>query len=331
VSVVPFSGLPTGRSGKPFQYVIQNPDFAALKEASARVVERLRERPGFTDVDSSLRLNKPELRVRIDRDKAAALGVSASDVANTLRVLLGGADVTRFKRGNERYDVIVQLQDDDRLSPAQLGQIHVRARSGQLVQLSNLVDVREGVGPSSLDHYNRRRSVIVDANLQEKPLGTALTEADALAREILPVGFTTAVAGESQSFQESVSSLAVTFALAVVAVYLVLAAQFESFVHPFTILLALPLALVGAFLALAALGMTLNIYSFIGIVMLVGLVTKNSILLVDYTNRLRARGRPLRVAVVEAGVVRLRPILMTALSTFFGILPVALGLRSAWR
>jgi multidrug efflux pump len=326
VFVFTFSALQTGSRGKPLQYVIQNPDFEALQEYSRRMLERVRTMSGYTDVDINLRLNKPEIRVQIDRNKAAALGISASEVANTLRVLLGGDDVTKFKRGNERYDVIVQLRESDRVRPDHLSQIYTRARSGQLVQLANLVNIEEGVGPSSLNHYNRRRSVILDANLHDKPLGTALEEMNALAREMLPAGFTTTVAGESRDYEESFASLAFTFLLAIAAVYLVLAGQFESFVHPFTILLALPLALFGALLALASFGMTLNIYSFIGVVMLVGLVTKNSILLVDYANTLRAEGVSVREAVLRAGAVRLRPILMTAVSTLFGILPVAIGL-----
>jgi multidrug efflux pump len=325
--IVAFSGLPTGqRGGKPFQFVVQHPEFAVLRQAEAALVARLRDAPGFTDVDSNLRLNKPEVRVRIDRDKAASLGVSTADVANTLRVLLGGATVTDFKRGNERYDVIVQLEAADRTAPAQLGRLYVRTRGGNLVQLASLLQVEEGVGPSSLNHYNRRRSVIVDANLVDKPLGTALAEAQQIARTILPPGASTEKAGESRDFAESFSSLFFAFALAVVAVYLVLAAQFESFVHPFTILLTLPLALLGAFASLALFGMTINIYSFIGLVMLIGLVTKNSILLVDCANRLREDGHGLRDAVVQAGALRLRPILMTAISTLFGVLPVALGL-----
>jgi multidrug efflux pump len=324
--IVAFSGLPTGQRGKPFQFVVQHPEFATLKQAESALVARLHEVPGFTDVDSNLRLNKPEVRIRIDRDKAASLGVSTSDVANTLRVLLGGATVTDFKRGNERYDVIVQLQARDRAVPAHLGRLYVRTRAGGLIQLATLLQIEEGVGPSALNHYNRRRSVIVDANLIDTPLGTALDRAQAIAREILPPGATTEKAGESRDFAESFSSLLVAFVLAVVAVYLVLAAQFESFVHPFTILLTLPLALFGAFASLAAFGMTVNIYSFIGLVMLIGLVTKNSILLVDCANRLREEGHPLRDAVVEAGALRLRPILMTAISTLFGVLPVAFGL-----
>lgn len=326
VFATPFSGLPTGSRGKPLEFVIQNPDFEALQEYTPQIVERVRELDGFTGVDSDLRINKPELRVRIDRNKAAALGVSVADIANTLRILLGGADVTKFRHGNERYDVIVQLSEEDRETPQQIENLYVRSRGGALVQLANVIDVAENVGPSSLNHYNRRRSVVIDANLQGKPLGTALAEVQAVAAEVLPPGFTTAVSGESKEFEESFDGLAFTFVLAIVAVYLVLAGQFESFVHPFTILLALPLALFGALGLLVSLDMTLNIYSFIGMVMLVGLVTKNSILLVDYAGRLRAQGESAREAVLRAGVVRLRPILMTALSTLFGILPIAIGL-----
>lgn len=326
VFLVTFSGLQTGGGGKPLQFVIQNPDFQALRRYSGAMLERLRGLAGFADVDSDLRLNKPELRIRLDRNKAAALGVSASDVANTLRVLLGGDDVTKYKKGNERYDVIVQLQESDRATPQQLGEIYIRSRSGELVQLSNLLEIEEGVGPNSLNHYNRRRSVILDANLQGVPLGEAIERVQKVAVEVLPAGFTTAVAGQSKDFEESFSSLAFTFLLATITVYLVLAGQFESFVHPFTILLALPLAIFGAFASLLSLGMTLNIYSFIGLVMLVGLVTKNSILLVDYTNQLRSQGIEMRRAVVDAGRVRLRPILMTAISTLFGVLPTAIGL-----
>ena len=326
VFATPFSGLPIGGRGKPLSFVIQNPDFEELAEYTPQMVERLREIPGLTGVDSDLRINKPELRVRIDRDKAASLGVSASEVANTLRILLGGSDVTKFRRGNERYEVNVRLADEDRVTAQDIENLYVRGRNGKLVQLGNLVEVTEDLGPSTLNHYNRRRSVVIDANLEDIPLGTALDKVNAVAREILPAGFTTTVSGESKEFEESFDGLIITFLLAIVAVYLVLAGQFESFVHPFTILLALPLALFGAFSLLAILGMTINIYSFIGMVMLIGLVTKNSILLVDYANQSRNRGMDLRSALLSAGRVRFRPILMTAVSTLVGILPVAMGL-----
>jgi multidrug efflux pump subunit AcrB len=247
-------------------------------------------------------------------------------VASALQVLFGGQDVTKYKRGNERYDVVVQLQDRYRATPRDLQEVYITGRDGRLVQLSNVIRVEEGVGPSQINHYNRRRSVILDANLDGIPLGEGLERVRELAREVLPAGFTTAVAGQSEEFEQSARSMMLSFLLAVIGIYLVLAGQFESFLHPFTIMLALPFALVGAVVALAVFGMTLNIYSLIGVIMLMGLVVKNSILLVDYTNTLRERGREMRVAVVESAVVRLRPILMTSISIIFGVLPIAIAL-----
>ena len=325
------SAFNTGGFAKPLQLVIQATDLDELAAASQEMLARARQIPGLTGVDTDLDLNKPELEVTIDRARAASLGVSVEDVATALQVLFGGRDVTKFKRGNERYDVIVQLESAFRSTPDQVSQVYLRGdglggEGGGLVQLSNLVRVEEGVGPSQINHYDRRRSVILDANLDGIPLGEGLARVRALAAEILPPGFTTAVAGESEDFEESAASLLFSLLLAIVAIYLVLAGQFESFLHPLTIMLALPLALFGAVVSLWALGMTLNIYSFIGIIMLMGLVTKNSILLVDYTNTLRERGRPRGEAVLEASVVRLRPIVMTSISIVFGVLPIALAL-----
>ena len=325
VFATPFSGLPTGGRGQPLQFILQSPDWNALVTETGAFVEAMDTVPGLVGIRTDLEIDNPELRVRIDRDKAASLGVSAAAVADTLRILLGGDRTTRFRRGNERYEVILRLEEDQRAAPEQLERIQVRAASGDLIQLANLVEVDEGIGPSAIGHHNRRRSVVISADLDGRPLGDVLTDVRRLARETLPAGFSTAVGGESQEMEEAFGSLSFTFLLALVAVFLVLAAQFESFVHPFTILLALPLAIFGSFLLLVSLGMTLNIYSFIGLVMLLGLVTKNSILLVDYTGTLRRRGLARDQAVVEAACVRLRPILMTALSTVMGILPVAIG------
>jgi hydrophobe/amphiphile efflux-1 (HAE1) family protein len=320
------SSLNTGGFSKPLQFVLQGSDLDQMAEVSQTMVERAREIPGLAGVDTDLELSKPELRVSIDRQRAASLGVSVEEVASTLQVLFGGQDVTRYKKGNERYDVIVQLEDDYRNTPRQIGEVYVRAENDQLVKLSSLVRVNEGVGPSQINHYNRARSVILDSNLDGIPLGEGLARVRQLAEEVLPSGFTTAVAGESEDFEESLSSLLFSLGMAILAIYLVLAGQFESFVHPFTIMLALPLALFGAVASLALMGMTLNIYSFIGIIMLMGLVTKNSILLVDYTNTLRERGESRFDAVVRAGAVRLRPILMTSVAIIFGVLPIALAL-----
>jgi multidrug efflux pump len=326
VFVLAPSAFSTSGFQKPLQFVIQATELDELAAASQEMLLRARETPGLAGVDTDLDLNKPELAVSIDRSRAASLGVSVEEVATTLQVLFGGRDVTKYKRGNERYDVIVQLADVYRDTPDRVGQVYLRGGDGGLVQLSNLVRVDEGVGPSQINHYDRRRSVILDANLAGIPLGEGLARVRALAAEVLPEGFTTAVAGESQDFEESAASLLFSLVMAVVAIYLVLAGQFESFLHPLTIMLALPLALFGAIVSLAAFGMTLNIYSFIGIIMLMGLVTKNSILLVDYTNTLRGRGVAREEAVVRGAVVRLRPILMTSIAVVFGVLPIALAL-----
>ena len=326
VFVIAPSAFNTGGFQKPLQYVIQATELDELAEVSDQLLAEVRQVEGLAGVDVDLDLNKPELAVSIDRSRAASLGVSVQDVATTLQVLFGGQDVTKFKRGNERFDVVVQLEDLYRNTPSQVGQVYLRGGGGELVQLSSVVRVDEGVGPSQINHYNRRRSVILDANLDGIPLGEGLERVQTLAERILPEGFTTAVAGESEDFQESASSLLFSLLAAVVAIYLVLAGQFESFLHPLTIMLALPLAIFGAVVSLAALGMTFNIYSFIGIIMLMGLVTKNSILLVDYTNTLREGGMERRQAVVRGAVVRLRPILMTSIAIVFGVLPIAIAL-----
>lgn len=315
-----------GGSGKPVQYVLQHPDLDRLGTASEEMMARMREAPGLTGVDSDLELDKPKLTVTVDRGKAAAVGVRVADVATTLQVLLGGQDLSKFRRGNERYDVIAQLRRPDRATPDDLRSIYLRGEGGDLVQLANVVNVREEVGPSQINHFNRMRAVTLDANLEGIPLGEGLRRVDAIAGQVLSTDFVTDVAGEAQLFQESLASLFFALAMAVLAIYLVLAGQFESFVHPFTIMLALPMALFGAVLSLAAFGMTINIYSMIGIIMLMGLVTKNSILLVDYTNTLRARGVERERAVVRAGAVRLRPILMTSVSIIIGVAPIALAL-----
>jgi multidrug efflux pump subunit AcrB len=323
---VSLSAIPTsGGFQAPVQLVLLADDFEQLAESSRRFTDRISRIPGVMDVDTDLELDKPELRVRIDRDKAADLGVSVGTIASTLQVLLGGQEVTTYKSGGEQYDVIVQLHARDRMVPRDMDRIHVRTGSGALVPLSSFVEVGVGVGPSSLNHVDKERAVTVTANLEGLDLKQALERIDAVAAEVLPGGVRTVRAGQAEDFEESARSLLLTFVLSVAFIYMVLASQFNSFVHPFTIMLSLPLGLVGAFASLFAFGMTLNIYSAIGIILLMGIVTKNAILLVDYTNTLRSRGMDRMDAVLQAAQVRLRPILMTAVSTGFGVLPIALG------
>jgi multidrug efflux pump len=317
-----------GFRGTPVELVVQGDDIGELKRLSDEIADRLRERPGFVNVRSDLFLNKPQLEVAIDRDRASDLGVSVRDIAGTLQILLGGLDLSTFKLEGETYNVMAQLPRGDRSRPADLYSIYVRGRDAQLVSLRSVVQAREAVAPRSLNHFDRRRSATINADLGEGlSQGDALAQAEAVAREVLAgvPGTRFDFSGEAEKFFESGNALVSAYLLAVLVVYLVLAGQFESFVHPLTILVAVALSFTGALVALLAAGDTLNLYSKIGLVMLVGLVAKNSILIVEFANQLRERGTPLREATFEAARTRFRPILMTALATIMGILPIALG------
>ncbi|MBP2681922.1 MAG: multidrug transporter AcrB [Candidatus Krumholzibacteriota bacterium] len=246
-------------------------------------------------------------------------------MGTTLETLLGGRAVTNFKRGTKQYDVILQMKSTARSTPDIIPELYVRGAGG-MVQLANVVRVQETLAPKELNHYNRVRSATITANLVPGVhLGQALRDLDRIAQEKLPAGFKREYAGQSLEYKTSSSSLYFMFVLAIIFIYLVLAAQFESFVHPFTILLSVPLAVFGALLTLFLFKQSLNIYSQIGLIMLIGLVTKNAILIVEFSNQLRARGEEIMDAVVHAATIRLRPILMTSFSTIFGVLPIAMG------
>lgn len=316
-----------GGFGKPVQFVVQNPDFQQLTQAMDTLIKRARQIPGLINVDTDLRVNKPELTVHFDRDRAEDLGVPVRDVAGTLQTLLGGRRISTFTRDNKLYDVIARLSPEDRATPSDMANIYLRGRNGALVQLDALALVDEGVGPRQLNHFNRIRSATLTASLAPGfTLGEAVDSLRALSAEVLPKGSGTALAGESRELEESGSSLYFAFVLALVVVFMVLASQFESLIHPFTVLLAVPLAVTGALLTLLVFKATINLYSQIGMILLIGLVTKNSILLVEYANQLREAGRNTLDAVREAGRIRLRPILMTSVSTIMGAMPIALGL-----
>lgn len=319
----PFGGR---QDTRPVQFVIQHPDLEVLAEGSEELVRQLRDADGFLDVDSDLDLNKPELMVHIDRERASLLGISVADISQALQLMLGGVDVTDYQERGKQYNVIARLREEDRAQPRNLDQVYLRGHSGDLVPLSNIARFEEDVGPSQINHFNRVRSVTVAANLEGLALSDALEKVRELADDIFPAETTYELTGTARDLEASFQALTFTLILAIVVVFLVLAAQFNSWIHPFTIMLGLPLALVGAFGGLLLAGQSLNIFSFIGLIMLTGLVTKNGILLIDYTNRLRDRGVERYEAVVTAGKVRLRPILMTAVTTIFGVLPIALGL-----
>lgn len=329
VQAFAFAPSPIGGFGSPVQFVVQHPDFDSLIAAMPAFQARASQIPGLVNVQSNLKVNKPELTVRYDRDRAEDLGVSVSDVGSTLETMLGGRRVSTFTRDNKLYDVMVQMRPDDRATPSDMTSLYVRGRDRQLINLAAVTTVDEGVGPQRLFHYNRVPSFTISANpLPGFTLGEALDSLNAVAAELLPRGGSTALSGELREFAESGAALYFAFLLALLVVYMVLAAQFESLVHPFTVLLAVPLAVTGALVTLFLTGATLNLYSQIGMILLIGLASKNSILLVEYANQLREQGRPLLEATLEAGRVRLRPILMTAFATIFGALPIALGLSA---
>jgi multidrug efflux pump len=313
--------------GNPVQFVIQNPDFDLLVKGNDTLLARARQVKGLINVDSDLRVNKPELTVNFDRDRAEDLGVPVGDVATTLQVLLGGNRTSTFTRNNKQYDVIVQLDPRARATPSDMTGLYVRGRAGELVKLEALASVKEGVGPRELNHFNRVRASTLTAGLAPGfTLGEALDSLTRIASEVLPKGSSTALAGESRELDESGSSLYFAFLLALLVVFMVLASQFESLIHPFTVLLAVPLAVTGALFTLKLAGATLNLYSQIGMILLIGLVTKNSILLVEYINQLRERGMSTLDAALESGRIRFRPILMTSVATVMGAVPIAFGL-----
>ncbi len=310
----------------PVQYVVQANSYEDLERMTNALLAKARESRVLANPDTDLRLNKPQLAVDIDREKAAALGIDVETIGRTLETLLGGRQVTRFKREGKQYEVIVQLEAKDRNTPADLTSIFVRARDGTLVQLSNLVKVRETVGPKELNHFNRLRATVLSANVAPGyTLGEALEVLDAAAKDTLDASARVELDGPSREFRESGATLVLTFLLALAFIYLVLAAQFESFVSPFVIMLTVPLAMTGALAALKLTGGTLNVYSQIGLVMLIGLITKHGILIVEFSNQLRERGMAAGEAVVEAATLRLRPILMTTGAMVLGALPLALA------
>jgi HAE1 family hydrophobic/amphiphilic exporter-1 len=316
-----------GASRGGFEILIRgNLPLAELDRLADQMMSRLEAKGGFVDLDKSLKLGLPELRVVPDRQKAAALGVDARTVASAIQMMIGGADIGVFKEGGSRYDIRMRLDKEFRDDPDAIGSLYVRSRDGNVVELRNLVSVETSAAASAITRTGRQRSVAISANLVDKPLGVAVKEAMEIGAEILPEGVTVALDGAAKAMADGVSQLGVALLLSILVIYMVLAAQFESLVHPLTVMLALPLSMVGALGALLFSGNTLNLFSMIGIILLFGLVTKNSILLVDYANQLRARGMDKLEAMRTAAPVRMRPVLMTAISMIFGVLPAALGL-----
>jgi multidrug efflux pump len=318
------------RGGLPISYIIQAPNFEKLREKLPLFMEEISKDPTFTMTDANLKFNKPEINISIDREKSKNLGVSILDVAQTLQFALSGQRFAYFQMNGKQYQVIGQYEKIDRNDPLDLTSIFVRNNKGELIQLDNLVQMEETSTPPQLYHYNRFMSATVSAGLAPgKSIGDGIDAMDRAADKILDDTFSTDLSGESRDFKESSSNTLFAFALALLLVYLILAAQFESFIDPFIIILTVPMAVAGAFLSLWLFGQTWNIFSQIGTIMLIGLVTKNGILIVEFANQLKEQGKPISEAIIEASAARLRPILMTSLAIALGALPIAMALGAA--
>jgi multidrug efflux pump len=319
--------LGQGFTQRPINYVITTSDsYQNLSQVVRTFQDELAKNPGFVQVDTDLRLNKPELRLEVDRERAADMGVSVELIARAVETMLGGRKVTRYKRNGEQYDVIVQTNPSGRNAPDDIEKIFVRGRLDTMIPLSALVKIREVVAPRELNHFGQRRSATITSNLSATySLGEALDFMDVTAKKVLKPGYITDLNGVSREFRKSADSLSLVFVLALVFIFLVLAAQFESFVDPFVILFSVPLSMAGALLALKYSGGTLNVFSQIGLITLVGLITKHGILIVEFANQLREQGFDTVLAIKRSASQRLRPIMMTTGAMVLGAVPLALA------
>ncbi len=313
--------------GMPVQFVLQNLDFEKLKSVLPKFMDEAQNSPVFSNVDVDLKFNKPELNITVDRLKANSLGVSEKDVSDALSSAFSGSRYGYFLRNNKQYFIIGQVDREDRNAPADLSSLYVPSKNGGMVQLDNVIKMEENSSPPMLYHYNRFKSATVSANLSKGyTQGDGIKEMQRIADKLTDDSFNTALAGSSRDFAESTSNILFSLVLALLLVYLILAAQFESFRDPFIIMLTVPMALAGALISLKIFGQTLNIFSEIGMILLIGIVTKNGILIVEFANRKRKEGLDKQTAAFEAASGRFRPILMTSLATMFGALPIALAL-----
>ena len=314
------------RGGMPVQYVLQAMTIDRLQEVLPLFMEKVYESDVLQMADVNLKFSKPEARITINRDKANLLGVSTRDIAQTLQYGLSGQRMGYFYMNGKQYEILAEINRQQRNKPADLKSIYLRSKTGEMIQMDNLVEVQENVAPPQLYHYNRFLSATVSAGLAKgKTIGEGLEEMDRIAAEVLPDDFRTALYGDSKEFRESSSSLMFAFLLAIVLIYLILAAQFESFKDPLVIMLTVPLAIAGALIFMTLTGQTMNIYSQIGIIMLIGLVAKNGILIVEFANQKQEAGEGLRSAIETAALQRMRPILMTSASTILGLLPLTMA------
>ncbi|HWJ29022.1 MAG TPA: efflux RND transporter permease subunit, partial [Flavisolibacter sp.] len=318
------------RGGLPVQFVIQNNDFNKLAQAVPKFLDEANRDPVFQGVDVDLKFNKPELRVNVNRIKASQMGVSEQDISQTLQLALSNRQLGYFTMGGKQYQVIGEVSRSDRDDPTDLKSLYVRNNKGDMISLDNLVSFTEATTPSTIYHFNRYKSATISANLAPgKTIGDGIKEMQAIASRLLDDTFATSLSGSSRDYAESSSNISFAFFLALGLIYLILAAQFESFVDPFIIMFTVPLAIAGAVLSLWIFGQTLNIFSEIGMIMLIGLVTKNGILIVEFANQNRLQGMSKVDAAIYAASMRLRPILMTSMAMALGALPLALSLGAA--
>ncbi len=315
------------RGSLPVQFVLQNNDFNKIRTKLPKFLELANKNPVFQGVDANLKFNKPELVVEIKRDKAKSLGVSIADVAQTIQLALSGQRFGYYIKGDKQYQVVGQVNRENRDDPNDIKKFFVRNKNSEMIQLDNIIEINERSSPPQLYHYNRFQSATVQAGLAPgKTIGDGIKAMDEIAKQVLDDTFTTSLSGPSRDFKESSSNILFALMLAILIIYLLLAAQFESFIEPFIIILTVPMAFAGAIFSLWYFNETLNIFSQIGMIMLIGLVTKNGILIVEFTNQLREKGITAGRALIEASTARLRPILMTSLATVLGALPIAMAL-----
>jgi multidrug efflux pump len=318
------------RGGQPVQFVIQNNNFDKLTAILPKFLEEVNKSHVLNNVDADLKFNKPELNIDIDRIKASQLGVSIADVSQTLQLALSNLRLGYFYREGKQYQVIGQVARNDRDDPTDLKNIYVRNNRNEIISLDNVVSIREATTPPTLYHFNRYKSATISAGLANgQTLGEGIKVMQDIANRLLDDSFATSLSGASRDFAESSGNTSFAFILALILIFLVLAAQFESFIDPLVIMFTVPLAIAGAVLSLWLFDQTLNIFSQIGMIMLIGLVTKNGILIVEFANQKQLAGLSKRQAVTEAAQARLRPILMTSLAMALGALPIALSLGAA--
>jgi len=319
-------GNSAGGGGNRLTILIQGPDIEQLQTYTVDLMAKVRTIPGVVDVDSNFEPTQPELRVTVDRARAADLGANIDSLATSLRTLIGGEEVSQFQDGDNQYQVVLRLDEPFRSDPVGMGSLLVPAGPGKTVKVSDVAQLRKDAGPAAIDRYNRQRQISVNANLDRVPLGDVVAAARLKVAELhMKPEYQAVFGGNARTLAEASNNFAIAIVLAIAFIYMVLASQFDSFVDPLTIMTALPLSLPAGLLALMAFGMTLNVYSAIGMMMLFGIVKKNSILQVDYTNTLRRQGMDRHEALIAANHVRLRPILMTTIAIVAGMTPIAFG------